>query len=255
MRITVIAHKGGAGKTTVTANLGAACAAAGRRVLLVDCDPQGSLGVALGVAADKPGLYDALVGRASVADAVRPVAMQGLALLPADSELAGAEAELSGRARWYLTLRRLLEALNGYDLMLLDAPPGLGALSFLALQAGTHALLVCPPDFLALRALDQVLATVERARGITPDLRVLGIVPTLVTRRSRHEREVLDALHERHGGLLMPEIPRRVAVQDAAAAGRPVTIHAPRNDAAAAFAALAQEVLRRAEPRPAVRQT
>lgn len=96
--IAVVSHKGGAGKTTVAINLGAAIAARGRRVLLVDCDPQGSLAAALAVPADKPCLFDVLDGRARASDAVRPTAVDGLDVLPADIDLAGTEAELSSRS-------------------------------------------------------------------------------------------------------------------------------------------------------------
>jgi chromosome partitioning protein len=249
--LAVVAHRGGAGKTTVAANLGAALAGLGRRVLLVDADPQGALGAALGVRPDKPGLYEVLAGRAAAADAIRPTAVEWLALLPADLDLAGADVELVGRPDWHSSLAAALAPIAGrFGILLLDTAPGLGVLAYSALLASTHALIVCPPEFLAFRALEQVLATLERARGRNPGLQLAGIVPTMAGRRSRHEREVLDALAERHGAELLPEIPRRVAVQDAALAGQPVSLYEPRGDAAAAFHTLAREVLRRAETPP-----
>lgn len=245
-RIAVAAHKGGVGKTTVTANLGAVAAALGLRVLLVDVDPQGSLAVVLRVTAEKPSLYEVLIGEATSAGAVRPTGIPHLDLLPADLDLAGAEVELTGRARWRLLLHDALVPLTDYDLILIDTPPGLGALTILTLQSCTGAVVLCPPEFLAHRALDQMLATIERVRALSPDLRLLGIVPTLAGRRSRHERDLLDTLGADFAALLLPEIPRRVAVQDAAMAGWPVTLHAPRSDAAAAFRALTDAVLGRA---------
>jgi chromosome partitioning protein len=244
--IAVVAHKGGAGKTTVAINLGAAIAAGGRRVLLVDCDPQGSLAAALAVPAGKPCLYEVLDGRAGASDAVRSTAVDGLDVLPADIDLAGTEAELSGRSGWYRLLRDALAPLDSYDVILLDTPPGLGALSFMTLQAAGRALALCPTEFLAHRALAQVLATIDRARQLSPSLALLGILPTMVTRGSRHQRDVLDRLRAEHGDLVLHEVPRRVALQDAAAAGLPVNRYAPRSDSTVVFQALALDVLARA---------
>lgn len=240
--IAVIAQKGGAGKSTMTVNLGAAIAATGRRVLLVDCDPQGSLGASLAVAPVKPTLAEVLAGDASAA-AIRETGTERLALLPADLDLTDAESELPAHQGWYDLLREALEPLTGYDVILLDTPRGLGVLSFLALQASEHALIVCPAEFLAYQSLPQVLTTIERAQRLRPALRVLGIVPTLVSHRSRHEREVLAALATDHGALLLPEVPRRVALQESARLGRPVVDSAPNSDAAEVFRALADAVL------------
>lgn len=245
-RIAVIAQKGGVGKTTVTANLGAAIASFGQRVLLVDCDPQGSLAAALGVAPEPPTLVDVLSGQASAAAAARPTATPGLSLLPAGLDLSDVEFALFGQSQWYLALDRALAGLDGYDVILLDTPPGLGVLAFLAVQASTAALIVCPPEYLAHRALGHALATVERARQMTPALRLLGIVPTLVSGRTREEEQVLAALHAEHGDLILSPIRRRIVLQEAARAGRPVVAHAPRSDAATAFLDLAEIVLARA---------
>jgi chromosome partitioning protein len=246
-RIAVIAHKGGAGKTTVTANLGAALAGLGRRVLLVDCDPQGALAAMFAASATPPTLHTVLTEGIPAADAIRPTSIEGLDLLPADLDLAAAEIELPGREGWQTALREALVRVDSYGVTLLDTPPGLGVLPYLALLASTAAIVVAPPEFLAYRALSQVLATIKRAEGIAPDLRVLGILPTLVGGRTRHEHDVLEVLRSDHGAHLLPEVPRRVVYQDAALAGQPVTLFAPRSEAAVRFIELAEEVLRRAE--------
>lgn len=245
-RIAVIAQKGGAGKTTVTANLGAAIASFGQSVLLVDCDPQGSLAAALGVTQEPPTLAAVLSGQASAASAIRPTSTPNLSLLPADLDLTDVEFALFGQSQWYLALSHALADLEGYDVVLLDTPPGLGVLAFLAVQASTAALIVCPPEYLAYRALGHALATVERARGMTPSLRLLGIVPTLVSGRTREEEQVLAALRAEHGDLVLPPVRRRIVLQEAARAGRPVVQHAPRSDAATTFLDLAEMVLARA---------
>jgi chromosome partitioning protein len=244
-RIAVIAHKGGVGKTTVTVNLGGAFVALGRRVLLVDCDPQGSLAAALGVDAAAPTLAGVLIGEAALADAVRPTGVDGLMILPADRSLTSVEDELSGRAGWHQTLRRVLLPVRDYDVVLVDTPPGLGVLSLLGVLAADAALALCPPEFLAERALGQVLATLDRARQITPEITLAGIVPTLVGGRSREQQTVLADLEAAYGEAMLPPVPRRVVLQEAARAGQPVTVYARRSEAAAAFMTLAQALLDR----------
>jgi chromosome partitioning protein len=253
--LAIAAHKGGSGKTTIAVNLAGALAAAGRHVLVVDADPQGAAAAALGVAVEKPTLYEVLSGQAPALEAVCSTAFAGLALLPADLDLAGAEIELPQRPDWQTALARVLRPVAGrWDAIVVDTAPGLGVLPYVALCAATGVLVACPPSFLAYRALGQVMETIARARQTAPALRIVGIVPTLTAHRSRHEREVLEALAADYPGSVLTEIPRRVAFEDAQLAGQPVTIYAPGSDAAAAFAQLAQEVLARAAtetPEPA----
>ncbi|HVS41305.1 MAG TPA: AAA family ATPase, partial [Candidatus Dormibacteraeota bacterium] len=171
--IAVAAHKGGAGKTTVAVNLAAAMAAQGRRVLLVDLDPQGAAAAALGVTVSKPTVYEALMGGADPRQAILGTSVDGLAMFAADLDLAGAEVELPRMGAWQGSLTRLLAPLEGLcDVAILDTPPGLGVLSLCALVAARSAVAVCPPDFLAYRTLPHLLETLERAGA-----RVLGIVP------------------------------------------------------------------------------
>jgi chromosome partitioning protein len=246
--LAAAAHKGGAGKTLLVANLAGALASDGARVLAVDADSQGALGAALGVQPSKPTVYEVLTGQAAAADAIETTAVDRLDVLPADLDLAGAEVELTSREGWQTSLRRALDPVRGeYDLLLVDTPPGLGVLPYAALVAADAALVACPADFLAFRALPTLLDAVERARGLVPGMRPLGIVPMFTGTRTRHEAEVLAELADQHGGLLLPAIPRRVVVADAALAGEPVTSFAPYSEAAEAFAALAKEVRARAE--------
>lgn len=236
-RIVVAAHKGGAGKTTVAINLAGAFAAAGQYVLVVDVDPQGAASAGLGLIPVRPTVYDVLSGNASATEAIRPSGIDYLDILPADLDLAGAEVELPRRTGWQAILRNHLVAVDGYAVMIIDTPPGLGVLPYLALVAAQRALVVCPPDFLGLRALPSVLEAAKRA-GVA----LIGIVPNGVERRTRHEADALDILREQQAGQMLPAIPRRVVVRDAAAAGRPVSQYAPGSEAAAAFERLAVEV-------------
>lgn len=239
LRIAMAAHKGGSGKTTVTANLAGALVASGRSVLVVDVDPQGACGSALGVSAAKPTIYEVLAGTASIDDAVRPTGIPGLSVLPADLDLAGAEIELPRRASWQEILRDHLRAVRGFDIVLVDTAPGLGVLPFVALVSSERVLVVCPPDFLSLRSLPTVLEAAERA-----DVHLVGIVPNRLEGRTRHEADALAELERAHARLLLPPIPGRVVLRDAAVAGLPVSVYAPGSDAASAFDRLALEVLR-----------
>ena len=247
-RIAVVAHKGGTGKTTVALNLAAELAVGGANVLLVDCDPQGAVAPALGMtAASKPTLYEVLVGESPVANAIKPTSVPGLSLISSDLDLAGLEVELGRQSGWQFALRNVLDDVSGYDYMVLDTAPGLGVLPYLALVASTGAIMVTPPEFLAFRVLRQALDTVERAQGQSAGLRLLGIVPTFVSNQTRHAREALQVLREAYGDQVLPEIPRRIAVQDATLGGLPVRNYAPNSDASKAFAQLASEVISRAE--------
>jgi chromosome partitioning protein len=170
-----------------------------------------------------------------------------MSIIPADLDLAGAEIELPRLTGWQTRLRRLIDVLAPrYDAVVIDTAPGLGVLPFLGLAAARQVLIVCPPEFLAFRALEPVLTTIHRAQDLVGELRILGLVPTLASRSTRHYREVLEELVRGYPELVFPEIPRRIAVQDAQLAGPAVIEYAPASDAALAFHVLAREVIRRA---------
>lgn len=243
LNVAVISHKGGSGKSALAANLAGTFAANGATVLAVDVDPQGGLTAALGIEATKPTLYEVLNDQARPEEAVRETTVRGLSLLPADIDLAGAELEMPQRGRWHDVLRRAIGRFAvRHAVTLLDTPPGLGVLSFATLRAADAAIVACPPEFMAYRALTHVLRTSARA-GIP----VIGIVPTMAHRTTRHAIEVLDELQRTYPQLILPAIPRRIVVQEAAMAGLPLAIYAPRSDAGFAFAQLAKEVTRRAD--------
>jgi len=243
------AHKGGSGKTTAAVNVAGCAADLGHKVLLVDVDPQGAATAAVGGADTKPTLYEVLAGRASLDDAVRPSSVKGLDLLPADLDLAGAELELPRRAQWQTALRAALAPAAGrWELVVLDSAPGLGVLPFVALAAADRAVVTSPPTFLSIRAMRHLLATVDQAAGFAPGLEVIGVVPSIVGRRSLHRDEAMAEMTKRWPKLILPEMPDRVVFADAAVAGQPVVIYAPTSPAAQAVRALTKEVLKRAKP-------
>lgn len=240
-QIVIAAHKGGSGKTTVAVNLAGAIASLGRRVLIIDADPQGAVAAALGLEPRKPTLYEVLLGHSGLQEAIVGTTVPGLSILPSDLDLAGAEVELPKFESWQ---KRLGQALTGIealcDFAIIDTPPGLGVLSYSALNAASGALVTCPPEFMAFRALPHLQEMVDRS-GIP----LLGIVPTMTTTSTRHAREVLEQLKDRYSTLVLTAIPRRVSLQDAALAGLPITAFDPSSDIASRFISLAKEVLSR----------
>lgn len=241
-RIAVASHKGGVGKTTVSVNLAGAIAATGASVLVVDADPQGAAGAALGRQATKPTLYEVLAGDVGLSEAITATAVENLDVLGADLDLSGAEIELPRHADWQQALRRVLARSRRHDVVVIDTAPGLGVLPYIGLAAADQVLVVCPPDYLSLRALPTLLDAVERSR-----VPLVGIVPNQLEGRTRHEVDVLAFLEEHHAEQLRTAIPRRVVLRDAAMAGQPVSVYDPTSEAAAAFDRLAQEVLHHAQ--------
>jgi chromosome partitioning protein len=242
--LAVTAFKGGAGKTTVTSNLAGALAARGRRVLVVDADPQGAAGDALGADPAKPGLYEVLHRAAPAAAAIRPSAVPGLEVLVCDLDLAAVEQDLTGEADWRGRLREALASVGDrYDFVLIDSGPGLAGLPAMAMAAADGLLVTVRPGYLDARALRQALLTAERA--LRP---VLGVIANGIGRRTLHQADVLADVRELVGDLLLEQaVPLRVQLADAALSGQPVSTYQPHGEAARAFAALAEEVERRAQ--------
>jgi chromosome partitioning protein len=248
--VACVSGKGGVGKTTTTINLGAALAETGRRVLTIDCDPQSNLTSGLGQDpyALTTSLGDLLSGRVEVGQAILATGWENLDLLPATPDLTAVEAELpSGLHRETL----LREAVNRgglrsrYDFLLYDTPPNFGFHTVNALAAADYVLIPLQMSGFAVRGLKEVLRTVHLARGrLNPELRVLGIVPTFVNLRTNFSRQLLSGLAD-IAGLKVFEtvVAPTVKIQETSLAGIPVTAYAPGSKAAAAYRALADEVL------------
>jgi len=252
--LAVANQKGGVGKTTTVVCLGVALAERGRRVLLVDLDPQACLSFSLGLDPDRPtlSLFDVILGRVTAGAALQPTA-EGPYLLPASVDLAGAEKALLGRTGREFVLREALSGLAGdFDHILLDAPPSLGMLTVNALTAADAVMVPLQCEALSHRGVGQLLDLVADVRRLTnPGLTVLGVLPTLFDARTRLAREVLADIHGRYGlPVLEPPIARSVRFAEAPGAGRSPLATAPRTAGVVAYRELARRLDTGAHPPP-----
>jgi chromosome partitioning protein len=226
-RILAVANqKGGVAKTTTVASLGAALTGMDLSVLVVDLDPQGSLTFSLGHDPDQleVSVHEVLLGEAEIVDALLSTE-DGMTLLPATIDLAGAEALLLMRpGREYALKRALAQVAQDYDVILVDCPPSLGVLTLNGLTAASEIVVPLQCETLAHRGVGQLLRTVTEIQQITnPDLTLLGVVPTLYDSRTTHSRDVLADVSDRYDlPVLHPPIPRTVRFAEASASGTSV---------------------------------
>lgn len=249
--IALCNQKGGVGKTTSTINLGAALAELGRRVLLVDFDPQGALSVGLGVQAHRLDrtAYNLLMQRdVSVDDVLLKTSVGGLDLLPSNIDLSAAEVQLVGEVAREQTLGRVLRpVLADYDFVLIDCQPSLGLLTVNALTAAHGVIVPLECEFFSLRGVALLIDTIEKVRErLNPDLRLEGILATMYDGRTLHSREVFARVLEAFGDQVFDTvISRTVRFPETTVAGEPITTWAPTSAGAASYRNLAREVLAR----------
>ncbi len=219
-------QKGGVAKTTSVASIGAALAELGRRVLVVDLDPQACLTFSLGYDPDllELSVFDVLLGRVGAGMAVIGT-HDGVELLPATIDLAGVETSMATRTAREFVLKEALETIGArYDDILLDAPPSLGILTINALTAADEVMVPLQCEALSHRGVGQLLDTVHDVQRLTnPRLRVLGVLPTLYDGRTAHARAVLGDIAGRYGlDVLVPPVPRSVRFAEAPSVGRSI---------------------------------
>ena len=247
--IAMCNQKGGVGKTTSTINLGAALAEAGRRVLLVDFDPQGALSVGLGVnpLALELTVYDLLMDKGvSIDDVLLETDVEGLDLLPANIDLSAAEVQLvSEVAREQTLLRGLADVRDEYDFILIDCQPSLGLLTVNSLTAAQGVMIPLECEFFSLRGVALLVDTIDKVKErLNPSLEISGILATMYDTRTVHCREVFTRVVEAFDDVVFQTvITRTVRFPETTVAGQPITTWAPTSSGASAYRDLAKEVL------------
>ena len=251
--IAMCNQKGGVGKTTSTINLGAALAECGRKVLLVDFDPQGALSVGLGInphELDRT-IYNVLMDRqVDVRTVVRPSGVERLDLLPANIDLSAAEVQLGSEVAREQVLGRVLRPLlDDYDVVLIDCQPSLGLLTVNALTAAHGVVIPLECEFFALRGVALLVETIEKVKDrLNPGLEIDGILATMYDPRTLHSREVVARVVEAFGDQVFHTvIGRTVKFPDASVAAEPITTYASSHSGAYAYRLLARELIARGD--------
>lgn len=243
--IAILNQKGGVGKTTSSINIAAYLAKRGRKVLIVDLDPQGNASSGLGI--DKQHLdstvYDVLFGTVTPDRVIQETGIPGLHVFPANAQLAAAEVDLAGELQREYKLKNALMHLE-YDFILIDCPPSLGLLSINALSAAHSVLIPVQAEYYALEGLGQLLDIIQRVRqGLNPHLDILGVVVTMYDSRTSLSDQVVDELKKHFGEKLMNTmIPRNVRLAEAPSFGKSIMEHDKWSKGARSYKNLAKEV-------------
>jgi chromosome partitioning protein len=249
MKIVAIANqKGGFGKTTTGVNLSACLAEQGKRVLLVDADPQGNSTSGLGIKkeGDEKSIYDVLINEVPIDEATKDTMIDKLKLLPAHIALAGAEVELVNMLAREQVLKRALNATkSGYDYVFIDCPPSLGLLTLNALTAADTLLVPIQCEFYALEGLSQLMNTVKLVRkSLNPDLDVEGVVLTMFDSRTNLSMLVVEEVKKFFKNKVYETIiPRSVRLGEAPSFGLPISLYAPNSAGSTAYCSLASEMI------------
>ena len=246
--ISIASQKGGVGKTTTAINLGACIAQEGRRVLLLDIDPQGNATSGVGINGNdlKVGTYEVLIGQADAKESIQTTAMPSLDVLPTGQRLSGAEVELVGMMARETRLRTCLANVrNEYDFVLIDSPPSLGLLTINALTASDSVIIPLQCEYLALEGLTQLITAIRLVQDhLNPALRIEGVLLTMFDARVSLSKQVAEEARKFFSDRVYKTvIPRNVRLGEAPSFGKPIVLYDPHSSGAESYRELAREVL------------
>jgi chromosome partitioning protein len=246
--IAIVNQKGGVGKSTTAVNLGASLALMGRRVLVVDIDPQGNTTTGVGVdkRAVERDVYNVLLHQAPVAEVARATEVENLWIVPATLNLAGAEVELVSALQRENRLKSALSKIvHEYDEVLIDCPPSLGLLTINALTAANEVIIPVQAEYYALEGLSQLVAIVRRIKeGLNPELTIRGVLITMFDGRTKLATEVLEEVHRYFPDrVFQTQIPRNIRLSEAPSYGKPAILFDVKSRGAQAYLSLARELV------------
>lgn len=250
--IAITNQKGGVGKTTTSVNLSACLAEAGKKVLLIDLDPQGNASSGIGIDKDTVGqcIYDVLINEVPIAKVVQKTAVKKLQAVPATIQLAGAEVEMVNHVSRETLLKKALKAAKKeYDFILIDCPPSLGLLTLNALTAADSVLIPIQCEYYALEGVSQLIKTVGSVQAsLNKDLQIEGILLTMFDGRTNLSIQVADEVKKFFAEKVYRSvIPRNVRLSEAPSYGEPIIIYDPKSKGAEIYRSLAKEVIKSAK--------